>query len=49
MNTIILIILAVVIALVLLKITRKLIHTAFFIALVGIVFFLLKHFIAVKG
>ncbi|MBW2996201.1 hypothetical protein KY332_02755 [Candidatus Woesearchaeota archaeon] len=46
MKTIILVILAIIIALVLLKFTKKLIHTAFFLAVVGVVFFVLKYLIA---
>ena len=48
MKTIFIVILAIIIALVLLKFTKKLLHTAFFIAVVGVVFFLLKYIIAVK-
>ena len=45
MNAIVLIILSIVIALVLLKVTRKLIKTALFIGLVSVVFFALKHYV----
>ena len=48
LNTIIIVVLAIVIAAVLLKITRKLIHTIFFLTLVGIVFYVLKYLIAIK-
>ncbi len=43
LNTIFLIVAAIVVALVLMKITRKLIHTIFFITLVGVVFFVFKY------
>ena len=47
-KTLILVILAIIIALVLMKFTKKLIHTAFFIAVIGVVFFVLKYIIAAK-
>ncbi|MEE9525567.1 MAG: hypothetical protein V3V78_03100 [Candidatus Woesearchaeota archaeon] len=48
LKTIFLVVLAIIIAGVLLKFTRKLIHTAFFVALAGVVFFVLKYLIAIK-